>query len=225
MIIFAARTKRMVRLFLQEVTGVIFDGASGHSSPKLGTHFVLSSILRWPLDQISRVALTFKSFSIEEQRLTKSPKTVLVDGGTYLTAAPHNEIRSDSGTLIYGKKGLSNLKLSSKKLKTHGTRGFLANLYVFSREKTYLSRMIFNDQLICEAPWDEVQAVNLYFSCDTTVLRCRLKKNMGNFLNWCFLFLPQIWAFGWEDGLGGMYILFRVLAKRSTWWNKVKGHR
>ena len=123
------------------------------------------------------------------------------------------------------KKGSFQVKLSSKKLKTHGTRGFLANLYVFSRENLFVQNDI-QWSINLSAPWHEVQTVQ-------SILQLRHpqfwdvdgRKTWGNFLNWCFLFLPQIWAFGWEDGLGGMYILFRVLAKRSTWWNKVKGHR
>lgn len=225
MIIFAARTKRMVPLFLQEVTGVIFDGASGHSSPKLGTNFVLSSILRWQLDQISRVA---RNFQIILNRRTKIDQITKGSFGRWRDipdSRPSQWNKVRLGNIDLWKKGSFQVKLSSKKLKRHGTRRFLANLYVFSRE-TYLSRMIFKDQWICQLPDMKFRQLIYTSTATPTVLRCRWKKNMGKiFSTDVFLFLPQIWAFGWEDGLGGMYIFFRVLAKRSTWWNKVKGHR
>lgn len=217
MIIFAARTKRMVPLFLQEVTGLIFDGASGHSSPKLGTNFVLSSILRWPLDQISRVA---RNFQIILNRRTKIDQITEGSFGRWRDipdSRPSQWNKVRLWNIDLWKKGSFQVKLSSKKLKTHGTRGFLANLYVFTRENLFVQND-FQRSINLSAPWHEVQAVNLYFNCDTTVLRCRWKKNMGkNF--------SLKWSFRMRGWVGRNVHFVSSFSKRSTWWNKVKGHR
>lgn len=203
MINFAARTKRMVPLFLQEVTGVIFDGASGHSSPKLGTHFVLSSILRWQLDQISRVA---RNFQIIFNRRTKIDQITEGSFGRWRDipdSRPSEWNKVRLWNIDLWKNGSFQVKLSSKKLKTHGTRGFLANLYVFSRENLFVQND-FQRSINLSAPWHEGQTVNLYFNCDTHSFEMSMEEKHGE------IFSTDVFSFslkfqlsdermGWEE--------------------------